>query len=117
MTVSTVATALHYGLAREPERLLALPAGAYGLALVNAVLCTFLPVTFTMGAVARLGAGTAAQLSALGPVSLVFLGGWLLNERITALQLLGTTVVLGAVLLLTRAGANSVPIAPAAPRS
>lgn len=117
MTVSTVATALHYGLAREPERLLALPAGAYGLALVNAVLCTFLPVTFTMGAVARLGAGTAAQLSALGPVSLVFLGGWLLNERITALQLLGTAVVLGAVLLLTRAGANSVPIVPAAPRS
>lgn len=117
MTVSTAATALHYGLAREPERLLALPAGAYGLALVNAVLCTFLPVTFTMGAVARLGAGTAAQLSALGPVSLVFLGGWLLNERITALQLLGTAVVLGAVLLLTRAGANSVPIAPTAPRS
>ncbi|WP_052108269.1 DMT family transporter [Aerolutibacter daejeonensis] len=117
MTVSTAATALHYALVREPERLLALPAGAYGLALVNAVLCTFLPVTFTMGAVARLGAGTAAQLSALGPVSLVFLGGWLLHERITALQLLGTVVVLGAVLLLTRAGANSVPIASAAPRS
>lgn len=111
MTVSTAATALHYLLARDPARLLQWPAEAYGLALVNAVLCTFLPVTFTMGAVARLGAGTAAQLSALGPVSLVFLGGWLLHERISALQVLGTAVVLGAVLLLTRAGANSVPIA------
>lgn len=115
MTVSSAATALHYLAVREPGRLLSWPAEAYGLALVNAVLCTFLPVTFTMGAVARLGAGTAAQLSALGPVSLVFLGGWLLGERITVLQMLGTAVVLGAVLLLTRAGANSVPIAPSPP--
>ncbi|HZX77568.1 DMT family transporter [Lysobacter sp.] len=115
MCVSTAATVIHYLLLRDPMHLLQLPAPVYWLALVNAVFCTFLPVTFTMGAVARLGAGTAAQLSVLGPVSLVFLGAWLLGERITAIQLIGTAVVLGGVLLLTRPGANSVPVGTKAP--
>lgn len=110
MCVSTAATVIHYLLLRDPMHLLQLPAPVYGLALGNAIFCTFLPVTFTMGAVARLGAGTAAQLSVLGPVSLVFLGAWLLGEPITAIQLIGTTVVLGGVLLLTRPAANSVPV-------
>ncbi|GAA5067196.1 DMT family transporter [Lysobacter panacisoli] len=112
MCVSTAATLLHYVIARDPTRLLHLSPEVYGLAAINAVFCTFLPVTFTMGAVARLGAGTAAQLSVLGPVSLVFLGAWLLGEAITPIQLIGTAVVLGGVLLLTRPGANSVPVAP-----
>jgi drug/metabolite transporter (DMT)-like permease len=47
-------------------------------------------------------------------VSLVFLGAWLLGEPITIVQLLGTAVVLGGVLLLTRPAANSVPVAETA---
>ncbi|MBF6023229.1 DMT family transporter [Lysobacter niastensis] len=114
MCVSTAATVIHYLLLRDPMHLLQLPAPVYGLALINAIFCTFLPVTFTMGAVARLGAGTAAQMSVIGPVSLVFLGAWLLGEPITLVQLAGTAVVLGGVLLLTRPGANSVPVAATA---
>lgn len=49
----------------------------------------------------------------IGPVSLVFLGAWVLGEKITAIQLVGTAVVLGGVLLLSRPGANSVPVAAA----
>jgi drug/metabolite transporter (DMT)-like permease len=111
MCVSTAATVIHYLLLRDPLHLLQLPTNVYWLALVNAIFCTFLPVTFTMGAVARLGAGSAAQMSVIGPVSLVFLGAWLLGEPITAVQLIGTAVVLSGVLLLTRPGANSVPVA------
>lgn len=111
MCVSTAATVIHYLLLRDPVHLLQLPTPVYWLALVNAIFCTFLPVTFTMGAVARLGAGSAAQMSVIGPVSLVFLGAWLLGEPITAVQLIGTAVVLSGVLLLTRPGANSVPVA------
>jgi drug/metabolite transporter (DMT)-like permease len=110
MCVSTAATLVHYVIARDPAHLLHLPPAVYGLAAINAFFCTFLPVTFTMGAVARLGAGTTAQLSVLGPVSLVFLGAWLLDEPITVVQLIGTAVVMGGVLLLTRRGANSVPV-------
>lgn len=114
MLVSTAATLIHYGLAREPAHLLQLPAPAYGYAVVNAVFCAFLPITMTMAAIARIGAGNVAQLAALGPVSLLFLGSWLLGETVTPLQVLGTTVVLVGMWLLTRPAANSVPLATAA---
>jgi drug/metabolite transporter (DMT)-like permease len=114
MGVSTVATLAHFLFARHAATLLAQPWEIYLLALANAVFCTFLPVTLTMAAIARIGAGSTAQLSALGPVSLVFLGGWILGEPITALQIAGTVVVLGSVWVLTGAGskpgANSVPV-------
>lgn len=102
MAVSTAAVLLHYFWGRDWAALWAWPPEVYGWALANALFCTVLPVTFTMAAVRRIGAGSAAQLSVLGPVSLLFLGSWLLAETITALQLLGTAVVLGAVWLLSR---------------
>lgn len=107
MAVSTAAVFVHYLLLRSPAHLLDFAPAAYGWALANAFFCTFLPVTFTMAAVRRLGPGTAAQLSVIGPVSLVFLGAWLLDEAITPLQLLGTAVVVAAVYLLTRPSASS----------
>ncbi|MFY8136286.1 MAG: DMT family transporter [Aquimonas sp.] len=103
MSVSTAAVLVHYLLQRSPSELLGFAPAAYGWALANAFFCTFLPVTFTMAAVRRIGPGTAAQLSVIGPVSLVFLGAWLLDEPVTALQVLGTAVVLVAVYVLTRA--------------
>lgn len=102
MAVSTAAVLLHYFWGRHWAALWSWPSEVYGWALANALFCTVLPVTFTMAAVRRIGAGSAAQLSVLGPVSLLFLGSWLLDETITALQLLGTAVVLGAVWLLSR---------------
>jgi len=102
MSVSTAAVFVHYLLVRAPTDLLGFAPAAYGWALANAFFCTFLPVTFTMAAVRRVGPGTTAQLSVIGPVSLVFLGAWLLDEQITLLQLAGTAVVLGAVYVLTR---------------
>ncbi|GAB3377854.1 DMT family transporter [Lysobacter fragariae] len=113
MLTSTAATMIHYLLVREPAHLLQLPPPAYAYALANAVLCTFAPVTMTMAAVARIGSCNVAQLSALGPVSLLFLGGWLLGEAVTPLQIVGTAVVLGGVFLLARPAANSVPLASA----
>jgi drug/metabolite transporter (DMT)-like permease len=46
----------------------------------------------------------------LGPVSLLFLGHWLLGERITVVQLIGTAVVLVGIGVLTapRRGASSL---------
>jgi len=110
MSISTAAVFTHYLLARELETLLSWPAEAYLWALANAFFCTFLPVTFTLAAVRRVGPGTTAQMSVIGPVSLVFLGAWLLDEAITPLQLAGTAVVLGAVWLLTRPAPQPGPI-------
>jgi len=50
--------------------------------------------------VARIGAPMTAQLGLIGPVSVLFLAAWLLDEPITSMQLLGTVFVLtGAVVL------------------
>jgi drug/metabolite transporter (DMT)-like permease len=53
-----------------------------------------------MWSVARIGAPMTSQLGLLGPVSVLFLAGWILDEPITTLQLAGTAFVLvGAVVL------------------
>lgn len=117
MAISTAAVFAHYLLLRSPMQLLDFAPAAYGWALANAFFCTFLPVTFTMAAVRRVGPGTAAQLSVLGPVSLVFLGAWLLDETITLVQLVGTGVVLGAVYLLTRTPVPSAASPAEGPRT
>lgn len=115
MLVSTAAVLLHFALARSAADLIGLPWAVYALAAANALFCTYLPVTFTMAAVERLGSGPVAQMSVIGPVSLVFLGAWLLDEPITLIQLVGTAVVLAGVRMLTRPAANSVPIAVSVP--
>lgn len=110
MCVSTAATLLHYLALRDLVHLFSFPWQVYALALANALFCTFLPVTFTMRAVETIGAGSAAQLSVIGPVSLLFLGGVVLGEPVTWLQVLGTVVVLSGVVVLTRPAANSLPM-------
>lgn len=101
MTVSSCVTLLHFFLARSFDGLMQ-PAPVYWLALIHAVLQTVVPVFLTMWAVARIGAPLASQLGMVGPVSVLFLAGWLLDEPITSLQLAGTAVVLAGVLILSR---------------
>jgi len=101
MTVSSMVTLAHFFLARSWQGLAQVRA-VYELALVHAVLQTVVPVFLIMWAVARIGAPLASQLGMLGPVSVLFLAHLLLDEPITSLQALGTTVVLGGVLVLSR---------------
>ncbi len=53
------------------------------LSLLNATLCTFLPVVFVMMAVARVGAPMTAQTSIIGPISTILLSVLLLDEAFT----------------------------------
>ena len=101
MTVSSIATIIHFfgvhtwdGLRKVPE--------VYQLSLIHAVLQTVFPVFLTMWAVARIGAPLTAQLGMIGPVSVLFLAGWILDEPITLMHLLGTAVVLIGLMVLSR---------------
>ncbi len=100
MLVSTACCLAHFVLAHPPQDLLQ-PLPVLQLSLVNALACTVAPVFLTMFAIARIGAARASQLSMLGPVSLLFLGHWLLDERISAVQIVGTAVVLAGIGVLT----------------
>jgi drug/metabolite transporter (DMT)-like permease len=82
--------------------MLAQPDAVYGLSIINAVVCTVLPVFLTMLGVARIGAATASQAGMIGPVSTLFLGALVLGEPITAIQLMGTGLVLCGIYLLSK---------------
>ncbi|GMU42860.1 MAG: DMT family transporter [Xanthomonadales bacterium] len=108
MLVSSACCLVHYALV-HPLRDLAQPLPVLQLSLVNALACTVAPVFLTMFAIVRIGAGRASQLSMLGPVSLLFLGHWLLDERISAVQLAGTAVVLVGIGVLTASRREAGP--------
>jgi drug/metabolite transporter (DMT)-like permease len=87
-------------LIRNPQGLVVQPAEVYGLSLVNASLCTFVPMLLTMAAVKRVGSSLAAQAGVVGPVATVLLGWWFLGEKIGPLQVLGVAVVLASMAML-----------------
>jgi drug/metabolite transporter (DMT)-like permease len=74
------------------------------LSMVNATLCTFLPVLLVMLAVERIGAAVTAQAGSIGPLSTILLSVWLLGEPFTMWIALGTALVLAGIWLLARRG-------------
>ena len=88
----------------NPISALRQPPAVYWLSLLNALLCTVLPVFATMLAVERIGAGRASMASMVGPVSTIALAYLFLDERISIWQLAGTALVLTGIYVLTRAG-------------
>ncbi len=72
------------------------------LSLLNATLCTFLPVLLVMLAVERVGAPMTAQMGIIGPLSTIFLSVLILGEPFTPFVAAGTVLVLLGIWLLTR---------------
>ena len=77
------------------------------LALI-AVVSTVIPIVTFFAGLARVGPSNAAILSTLEPVVTVVLAYLAFSERLSAVQLAGATLVLGAAVLLTstRSGAG-----------
>jgi drug/metabolite transporter (DMT)-like permease len=73
-----------------------------GLSVLNATLCTFLPVVLVMTAVEKVGAPLTAQAGLIGPLSTVFMSVLILEEPFTGWLAAGTVLVLLGIWLLTR---------------
>ena len=82
-------------------------AQVYWLSLLNASLCTVIPMLLIMIAINRIGSPLVAQAGILGPVSTIFLGYFILSEPITGMQIAGMTLVITAMWLLVR---NDAPV-------
>jgi drug/metabolite transporter (DMT)-like permease len=87
------------------------------LSLLNAVLCTAVPVLLVMMAIERVGASVTAQTGMVGPVSTILLGVWLLGEPFTALVAAGTVLVIAGIFVFTRAPRPQAAGARASPHS
>ena len=71
------------------------------LSVINASLCTAVPVLLVMLAIERLGAATVAQTGMIGPLSTILMGVWLLGEPLTPVMVLGTALVLVGIYVFT----------------
>ena len=73
------------------------------LSVLNATLCTAAPVLMVMMAIERIGAGSAAQVGLIGPLSTIFMGIWLLGEPFTVWIAAGTVLVVTGIFIFGRA--------------
>ena len=73
------------------------------LSMLNATVCTVLPVLLIMMAIERVGPGLTSQIGMIGPLSTLTMGAFFLNETFNLWILMGTVLVLGGVFWVTKA--------------
>jgi drug/metabolite transporter (DMT)-like permease len=76
------------------------------LSILNATLCTAVPVLLVMMAIERIGAGLAAQTGMIGPMSTIAMGVIFLDEQLNLWIIGGTILVLLGVYWVSRSKAT-----------
>jgi drug/metabolite transporter (DMT)-like permease len=100
MIVASAASLLQFFLIR-PLSALDLPLQVYELSIAMAIFSTVLPVFLLSCAIHRIGAGSASLIGSIGPVSTIYMAYLFLNERISLLQIAGSSLVLFGVLIIS----------------
>jgi drug/metabolite transporter (DMT)-like permease len=72
------------------------------LSILNATLCTAVPVLLVMMAIERIGAGLAAQTGMIGPMATIAMGVIFLDEKLNLWIIGGTLLVLAGVYWVSR---------------
>ncbi|MES2936299.1 MAG: DMT family transporter [Pseudomonadota bacterium] len=72
------------------------------LSVLNATLCTALPVVLVMMAIERIGPALSAQTGMVGPVSTILMGIVILGEPFTGWIVAGTVLVMVGIYVVTR---------------
>jgi drug/metabolite transporter (DMT)-like permease len=72
------------------------------LSLINATVCTVVPVLLVMMAIERIGASMTAQTGMVGPISTILMGVVILGEPFTVWVAAGTVLVLAGIYVFTR---------------
>ncbi|TFZ07374.1 DMT family transporter [Ramlibacter henchirensis] len=74
------------------------------LSLLNATLCTAVPVLLVMMAIERIGPALSAQTGMVGPLSTIAMGALILGEPFTGWIVVGTALVIAGIFVFTRSG-------------
>ncbi|TFY98928.1 DMT family transporter [Ramlibacter humi] len=72
------------------------------LSVLNATLCTAVPVLLVMMAIERIGPALASQIGMIGPLSTIAMSALLLGEPFTGWIAVGTVLVLAGIWVFTR---------------
>ena len=89
-------------LLMRPVSAACVPAPVLWLSVMNATLCTFVPVLLVMLALERIGPALTAQTGSIGPLATILLAVVFLGEHLTAWIVAGTALVLLGVWMLAR---------------
>ncbi len=99
MIVSSVAVIMHY-LVTRPAPLWGFPSEVYYYGVALAIFSTVIPTFLVSAGIKIIGAGRAAIVASVGPVSTIVLGYFFLDETISLSEAAGTMLVLAGVLLV-----------------
>jgi drug/metabolite transporter (DMT)-like permease len=100
-SVACVLCIAQFVLLRPLEVALSVAPEVIWLSLVNATLCTVVPVLMVMMAIERIGSSLAAQVGMVGPMSTLVLGVLVLGEPFTVWIVAGTVLVLVGVYVVS----------------
>lgn len=100
MIASTTAVLLHHGIFYQ-WHLFHFPVPVYYLAFLMAIFATVLPSFLIAEGIRMIGAGNAAVIGSVGPISTIVLAYIFLDEYMSVLQWLGAVIVIGGVLMIT----------------
>lgn len=106
MVVASSASLLQFAIMR-PIGALDLPLRVYGLSVAMAVFSKVLPVFLLSYAIRRIGSGSAALVGTIGPVSTIYLAYVILGEHISLVQIVGSSLVLLGVLVISLSSTKS----------
>ncbi len=102
-SVASVCCALQF-LWLRPLSAVWVPPEVMWLSLINATICTVLPLVLIMMAIERIGAALTSQAGMIGPMATIALGVWLLDEPFNAWTGMGTLLVLGGIYMVSKRG-------------
>jgi len=89
-------------LLRPLSVLATLDADVWWLSVLNASLCTVLPVVLVMLAIARIGSALASQVGMVGPMSTLAMAALVLDEPLSPWVLAGTALVMAGVFICSQ---------------
>ena len=111
-TVACLCCVLQFALLRPLDSALAVAPQVVWLSVLNATLCTAVPVLMVMMAVERIGPALSAQAGMVGPMSTIMMGVLILGEPFTAWIAAGTALVIAGIFVFSRAGRSASAAAP-----
>jgi drug/metabolite transporter (DMT)-like permease len=102
-SVACICCIAQFLLLRPVSVALAVAPEVIWLSVLNATLCTAVPVLLVMMAIERIGPALTAQAGMVGPLSTILMGVVLLGEPFTAWIAAGTVLVIAGIFVFTRA--------------
>jgi drug/metabolite transporter (DMT)-like permease len=101
MSFAALAVVLHFLLVND-NSLFNFDAPVYIYSFLMAIIGTVIPSYLVATGIKRVGSDNAAIIGSVGPVSTIIQASIFLQEPVHLLQLLGTTFILGGILMISK---------------